>query len=103
MTYFRDTHLTYYSRRYSKRISVPKGYKSDGATGAIDIDSDGWWVHDKLCDTGKFDDGTPCTNWQASMILKDILKSEGRWFRARSWFVMTYLFGGGKARDNGMF
>ena len=102
MTYFRDTHLSYYSWRYLKRISVPKGYKSDGATGAIDIESEGWWVHDKLCDTGKFDDGTPCTNWQASMILKDILKAEGRWFRARSWFIMTYLFGGGKARDNGM-
>lgn len=103
MTYFRETHLSYYSSRYKKRVTVRKGYPSDGATGARDIDSEAWWVHDKLCDTGKFDDGTPCTNWQASMILKDILKSEGRWFRARSWFIATWLLGGGKARDNGMY
>ncbi len=86
-----------------KSVTVPAGYPSDGATGARDIDSDGWWVHDKLCDTGKFDDGSACTNLQASMILYDILKSEGRWFRARSWLVTTWLFGGGKARDNGMY
>ena len=50
-----------------------------------------------------FSDGTLCTNWQASKILSDILKSEGRWFRSRSWFAATWLFGGGKARNNGMF
>lgn len=101
--YTRFTDLKYYSKRYDKYVSVPKGYQSDGATGAKDIDSNGWWVHDKLCGTGKFDDGTPCTNIQASLVLYDILKSEGRWFRARTWLAATWLFGGGKARDNGMW
>ena len=96
--------IIYPSVRYGKRITVPEGYKSDGASGpASDIWSDAWWVHDVMCDLGTWDDGTPCTNWQASRILSDILKAEGRWFRARTWLVATFLFGGGKARKNGMF
>jgi hypothetical protein len=97
--YIRKTALRYYSKRYDKYVNVPKGYKSDGATGAIDIDSDGWWVHDKLCDTGIFDDGSRCSNKQASTVLSDILRSEGRWCRAIYWWPMTYLFGGGKCRE----
>lgn len=101
--YIRKTAFTYYSWRYDKFVTVKAGFESDGATGARDINSLSWWVHDVLCDYGVFDDGTPCNNWQASAILSDILKAEGRWFRARTWFVMTWLFGGGKARDNGMY
>lgn len=94
--------IKYHSKRYNKYLTVPEGYISDGATGAIDIWSEGFWVHDLACDRGTFDDGTKMNNWQASTILSDILKHEGRWFRARSWFVATWLFGGGKARENGM-
>lgn len=92
-----------YDSRYGKQVHLQAGMRSDGATGAWDIISISWWVHDKLCNTGVFSDGTPCTNLQASTILSDILKSEGRWFRARSWFITTLFFGGGKARDNGIF
>ncbi len=95
--------IWYISARYGKEVLVPKGYQSDGATGARDIDSRGWWVHDVLCEYGVFYDGTPCTNWEASMILHDILRQEGRWFRARSWFIATWLMGGGEARKNGMW
>ena len=97
--YSNPVFIDYYSLRYSKRVSVPVGYLSDGATGAIDIYSRSWWVHDKLCDTGVWHDGTPCTNWQASTVLSDILRSEGRWFRARTWRWATFLFGGGKCRE----
>ena len=95
--------IYYYSERYGKEVRVPRGYLSDGATGAIDIDSLSWWVHDKLCDTGTWDDGTPVTNWQASHVLSDILKSEGRWVRSKYWFWSTWLFGCDKARNNGMW
>jgi len=95
--------ITYYSERYNKSVVVPKGYKSDGATGAMDIWSEGWWVHDKLCDTGTWSDGSPCNNWQASTVLADILNEEGRWFRSKYWWVATWLFGGGKARENGLW
>jgi len=96
--------ILYFSERYDKYVTVPKGYASDGASGpASDIYSRGWWVHDVLCDRGKWDDGTRCTNWQASMVLSDILKSERRWVRSKTWLVATFLFGGGAARRNGMF
>lgn len=101
--YTRPADLVYTSPRYGKTVTVPKGYRSDGATGpAIDIWSDAWWVHDVLCDRGTWDDGTPCTNWQASAVLADILADEGRWARAIYWRWSTWLFGGGKARANGM-
>lgn len=95
--------ITYYSKRYNKKIVVRKGYYSDGATGAFDVDTRAWWVHDVLCDTGRFADGTHCNNWQASAILHDVLLEDGYWIRARRWRFWTWLFGGGKARDNGMF
>ena len=95
--------IDYTSPRYGKSIYVEAGYLSDGATGAFDIWSESWWVHDKLCDDGAWDDGTPITNWQASTVLSDILKSEGRWARARYWFAFTWLFGCENARKNGMW
>ena len=103
MSYFLKYDINYYSKRYDKVVIVPLGYESDGATGAIDIHSEAWWIHDKLCDTGVFEDGTLCTNWQASQVLSDVLRKEGRWIRAQYWFTFTWLFGGGKARDNGMW
>ena len=109
--------IVYKSKRYGKTITVPKGYISDGASGAIDIYSDSWWVHDWICgnfhpdvdpdsprpEGGVFDDGTLINNKQASQILSDILQSEGRYWRAQYWYTFTWLFGGGKARENGMW
>jgi len=99
-----DREIVYVSR-YGKTITVPAGYVSDGATGPgiPDLTSRAWWVHDVACDRGEFDDGTPITNLQASTILHDILEEEGRYVRAKLWWVGTWLFGGGKARANGMW
>lgn len=85
--------ICYLSPRYRKEITVIAPYTSDGATGAMDIVSAGWWVHDWICQYWKFDDGTPINKIMASTILSDILKSEGRWFRARTWFMATLLCG----------
>ena len=95
--------IAYYSKRYKRWIGVEAKDKSDGATCAPDIDSFCWLFHDELCNDGAFEDGTECNNWQASSVLSDILKQEGRWFRARTWFTATWIGGGGKARENGMF
>ena len=100
--YALKTRIVYRSLRYGKTIICESGMESDGATGATDLPTLGWWVHDQLCNTGEFSDGSKCNNWQASRILGDILRDEGRWIRSKSWFWATYLFGGGKARDNGM-
>lgn len=95
--------IEYYSERYQKRVTVPQGYPSDGATGTWDLNTYAWWVHDVLCDKGTWEDGSKVTNWQASMVLYDILISDGHWFFARRWFAATWLFGGGVARKNGMW
>jgi hypothetical protein len=94
--------IRYLSTRYGKVVSADRGYRSDGASGAFDIRSLGWWVHDVLCDRGTWDDGSPCTNWQASTVLADILRSEGRMTRSVYWWIATWTLGGGKARENGM-
>ena len=101
--YILEQPISYYSKRYGKSVSLEPGYISDGATGAIDIYSTGWWIHDKLCDTGKWDDGTPVTNWQASRVLADILWREKRFIRSYTWLIATFIGGGGEARKNGMF
>lgn len=103
--YYNNAEFTYYSHRYNKAVTVPLNYKSDGASGpALDVCSKAWFSHDMLCETGLWDDGTKCTNWQASQVISDILKDDcGRWFRAHTWFWATFLFGGGKARDNGLW
>jgi hypothetical protein len=100
--------VNYKSPRYGKSVTMKRGYKSDGASGAIDISgpvycmdidtnrilkkSLSWWVHDKLCDRMEWDDGTPCSNRQASMVLRDILKQEGHWVRDYWWFLSTWMF-----------
>ena len=81
--------IKYYSPRYKKSSSLPAGYESDGASGAQDVCSVSWWVHDYMCDTERWADGSPCTGLQRSTVLHDILREEGRWFRARSWWLAT--------------
>lgn len=101
--YVCNENIGYFSERYQKWIIREAKDDSDGATYAKDIDCFGWLFHDELCDTGLWEDGTPCTNWQGSMVLSDILKEQGFWFRTHTWFISTWLMGGDKLRSNGMF
>jgi hypothetical protein len=102
-TYQLNEEIVYTSPRYGKTITVPAGRISDGATGAMDITSRGWWIHDELCSRGKWDDGTLLSNWQCSQVLQDVLAEEGRYWQGKRWFYATFLLGGGQARKNGMF
>ena len=92
----------YYSKRYNRSISIPVGFFSDGATSAPDIDTDAWIVHDHICRYAEWDDGTRIDNWTASTVLGDILWRDGFKGRSMTWWIATFLFGGGAARDNGM-
>jgi hypothetical protein len=94
--------VAYFSGRYKKWIGAEAGDRSDGATYAKDINTFAWLFHDELCNDGTFEDGTPCNNLQASAICGDLLAISGRWFRRYTWFVGTWFFGGGEARENGM-
>lgn len=113
-----ETEIIYESSRYAQVITVPVGYKSDGATKAITPPgSRSYWVHDLICDVARWNDGTPINAWQAATVLSDILAEEaeikrkyGRWLsatisKARSfyWFVATYIGGCVNTRKNGWF
>ena len=104
--------IRFYSKKYDKWVICKPGMLSDGATGAMDIESESWWVHDELCATGMWSDGTACNNWQASRVISTILfrewkhkpfKRPVRGIRAVLWRPATWLFGGGAARKNGMW
>ena len=95
---------TYFSPRYKRAITIPRGFECDGASGpAWDIGSDAWGVHDVLCRLGTWDDKTPLCNWQASSVLGDILRADGHWARASYWKYATLFFGCDAAKANGMF
>lgn len=91
--------FTYYSPRYYRSVTVKAGI-FDGATGAMDVTTKGWWVHDQVCNDPFFDDGSPITATMAATILYDILDEEGRWFRKFTWSSATFLFGCHNARKN---
>lgn len=88
-TYYCPKDFSHTDGKTSKTVTAPAGYPSDGASGAIDIYSYGWFVHDVLCDRGTWDDGAKCKPKDASRVLRDILRSEGRRFRAFYWYWAT--------------
>lgn len=100
--YILNEEIVYTSPRYGKTVTVPAGFVSDGATGAMDIASRAWFIHDALCG-GYWDDGAKISNWQCSQVLQDVLAEEGRYWQSKRWFWATFLLGGGQARKNGMF
>lgn len=83
--------MTYFSARYDKLLFIPQGFQSDGATHAISLLSISWLVHDALHRIGHWSDGTPVTIWQATMVLHDILATEGHTIRAFTWPLGTYI------------
>lgn len=99
--YTSDRVIVYVCPHTGKTITVPIGFPSDGATFVWDIDSDSWWVHDKGCMDGTWDDGTPITAFEAARVLGTILWKEGRKIRAVYWGIGTFIFGCGKAKANG--
>ena len=83
----------YFSKRYSKRLSVDLGYETDGATGYFDLDSYFWLWHDVATDTYTWSDGSRCGNLQASFVAFDILWSENRYIHAPIVFVGVLVYG----------
>jgi len=114
--YIQQYTLRWYSKRYGKWLTVVIGYPMDGASGpAVDIYSESWPLHDRATPEpdkskwpkcafgfwegdGYWDDGTPISLWQGSFILHDKLKEEGRWFRARTWWLATLIAGWWRGR-----
>ena len=91
---------SYWSPRYKRWVRIKLGQVRDGASGAWDILSLAWWIHDQLCADATWEDGTPVTPWEAANVLRDVLLREGRWFRASSWFITTLALGCKHTRSN---
>ena len=96
--YILDEDIVYLSPRYNKFLTVKAGATSDGATGALDIFSMSWWVHDEICKTCKWDDGEKISALQAALVLFDILWQEKHYLRSIYWGVTTFLAGCKKCR-----
>jgi hypothetical protein len=97
--------IVYFSPRYSKWITVPVNYPSDGASGpAKDIPSIAWLVHDRLVPMdegevppleaigfweydGYWSDGSACSAWQSTMVMRDILIRDGYYVRSVTWTI----------------
>ena len=78
--------------------TIPWGRQSDGATCAIDLCPEAFFLHDELCLDPKWDDGTPVTNWEASKEYRKILKRYGHSMRGCIRHYATFVFGGGKIK-----
>lgn len=92
----------YTSRVFKKTVICEVDFDSDGATYAMDIDSYSWLVHDKLKKTRKWYDGKHCSNWKASVVIAEILFSEGRYIRAIPWTLGTLIYGYAKQVFKGL-
>jgi hypothetical protein len=99
--YIRLTYLLYHSKMFNQDVEIKVGDLSDGASGAFDIPSESWWVHDQLCKTGTWLGGDKLCNFTASTVLANILFSEGHYRRSFYWWWATFWFGGGECRKNG--
>lgn len=53
-----------------------------------------WLLHDGFCDDPYWDDGTPISNFLASVIISAILYQDGYKVESILWFFATFLFGG---------
>jgi len=75
----------------NKKITIPKGFLTDGSTGGPDI---GWsWLfHDYLYFTHVFDDGSECTQKQADKIMYDLLTIEKRYLYRTAFSVVNKIF-----------
>ena len=104
---------TYYSKRYKKHVVLLKEFRWDGATAAIDLEPEASGVHDWLCGNyrglgprppvGQWHDGSTLTNWQASVVYRDILRATGHTMTRSNVRMMAVFFGGGSQikRENG--
>jgi hypothetical protein len=94
---------TFYSVRYKKRILIPEGFPSNGANVVIDLCPTAFFLHDYGCVTGTWLDGSLMCNRELSTVYHDVLCAFGfRWLAKIRW-IGTFLWGGGKARENGMW
>lgn len=122
-TYENKQIIAYTDKDTGKTLTVPPRYLSDGATRGFDVCPPSFFAHDWGCGNyfgmgpipkgGVWDDGTRMTNYELSSLhsrmLRDCAKGKScprklLLYAMSIWrWPATFLFGGGVARNNGMF
>lgn len=79
-----ESDYRFYSKRYQKWTTAPKGFHCDGATGVPDTKEKCYRIHDWNFFSAFWDDGTPMSFEEANHNYTDLLSEKGHWVFARS-------------------
>lgn len=74
----------FYSERYNKTTTAPKGFQCDGASWVLDTREKCYRIHDWNFRAAIWDDGTPMTFEEANHNYTDLLRATGHWFFAKT-------------------
>jgi hypothetical protein len=86
-----EADYSFYSRRYEKRTTAPKGFQCDGATGVPDTKEKCYRIHDWDFFAAIWDDGTPMSFEEANNNYTDLLAEKGHWILARTRRTLYWL------------
>lgn len=81
-------HCSWTDGNMTRGVTVPRGFVSDGATGAPDKGT-GWLYHDYLYTVTQWDDQTPCSRQEADQLMALILEAEGYPWYARGFRLVA--------------
>lgn len=91
------THPFEYNDDAGRKIEIPKGFLTDGASGGAPDYGASWAFHDYLYSTHKFTSGEECTREEADELMFNVLRHErlsvyARVFRTAAWVNPFYSF-----------
>jgi len=86
-----EADYSFYSKRYGKRTTAPKGFRSDGATGVRDTKEKCYRIHDWNYFAAVWDDGTPMSFEESNHNYTDLLREKGHWIYSRSRKTLYWL------------
>ncbi len=73
-----------------KRVTVRRGFLTDGATCGPDLGA-AYVYHDHLYCTHAFDGGVPCTRQEADEVMRKVLRRDGLYVYANVFRLLAWL------------
>ena len=86
-----EADYSFYSERYNKTTTAPKGFHSDGATCVVDTPEKCYRIHDWNFFAALWDDGTPMSFEEANHNYTDLLLATGHWVFGRTRKTLDWL------------
>ena len=81
----------FFSERYQKTTTAPKGFHCDGASGVRDTKEKCYRIHDWNFFSAIWDDGSPMSFEQANNNYTDLLSEKSHWFYSRTRRTLHWL------------